>query len=79
MTLHVSGVTTTVDDNGKLIDGSGGENGWGDATGHTIGELSDCADCHGTYFQYHVYGDTHTGVSYDGGTMLVILQSNRLK
>jgi hypothetical protein len=59
----------SMNDNGRLINGSeNGEPNWGDATGHTtIGQLSDCADCHGPYFQYHVYGGTHNGVSYDGG------------
>jgi hypothetical protein len=53
-----------MDNNGKLIPGG---NLWGDATGHIIGQQSDCAACHGPYFANHVYKDTHSGVSYDGG------------
>jgi hypothetical protein len=51
-----------MDNNGKLIGGT-----WGDASGHTIAQTSDCAACHGPYFEYHLYKDTHSGVSYDGG------------
>jgi hypothetical protein len=41
----------------------------GEASNHTIGVQSTCVICHGlTFFAAHDYGNTHTGISYDGGT-----------
>jgi hypothetical protein len=58
--------------NGELVDGTNGSSSGdvGDATGHTIGALSSCGDCHGatggynydTNFENHIYAnstDTH--------------------
>ncbi|MBU0673893.1 MAG: hypothetical protein KJ950_04550 [Proteobacteria bacterium] len=47
-------------------DGSLRAGSFGNATLHTIGVQSNCTTCHGVgYFQYHTYGNTHTGITYD--------------